>query len=58
MSDFDRWFFAAKSSVKPDLPLMSEILFVYAQEDEQHFKGLCDILEQCFNAGVKVGESK
>ena len=58
MSDFDRWFFAVKSSVKPDLPLMSEILFVYAKDDEQQFNGLCAILEQCFNAGVKVGESK
>ena len=58
MSDFDRWFFTVKSTTKPDYPLMSEILFVYAQEDEHYFKGLCDILEQCFNAGVKVGESK
>ena len=58
MSDFDRWFFAAKSSVHPEYPLMSEILFLYAKENEEHFKGLCDILEQCFNAGVKVGESK
>lgn len=58
MTDFDNWFFTAKSSMKPELLLMSEILFVYAKEDEQQFNGLCAILEQCFNAGVKVGESK
>lgn len=58
MTEFDKWFFAAKSSVQRDLPLMSEVLFVHAREDEVLFKKLCDTLEQCFNAGVKVGESK
>ena len=57
-SDFNKWFFTAKSTMREGFPLASELLFVYAQNDDEKFAKLCDILEQCFNAGVKVGESK
>lgn len=57
-ADFNKWFFTTKSTMNKDFPLASELLFVYAQNDDEKFAKLCDILEQCFNAGVKVGESK
>jgi hypothetical protein len=57
-ADFNKWFFTAKSTMREGFPLASELLFVYANNDDEKFAKLCDILEQCFNAGVKVGESK
>lgn len=63
-SDFDAWFFSAKSNLNFKdgqplcLPLATELLFGFCDNNDDKFANLCAILEQCFNAGIKVGESK
>ena len=57
-TDFDVWFFGQRSVTQPSLPIATELLYRFCQDDQDKFADLCAILEQCFNAGVKVGESK
>jgi hypothetical protein len=54
---FDQWYFATKSKREPSVPLGTELIYFYCNNDMQKFDDLCDILESAYNAGKLQGEN-
>lgn len=53
---FEAWYFNAKSKLRPELPMVTELLYKYCDQDPEKFDRLNGYLEEAFNAGVKHGK--